>query len=82
MGIDGKFGRVTTELKDVGEDEPVFVIRARDRLARGTLRHYLFSCIETRCSQAQISGVRGAIAEFELWQQENPTRLPTREENR
>ena len=30
MGIDAKYGRVTTERGDIGEDEPVVVFRAQD----------------------------------------------------
>lgn len=40
MALDLKYGRVTTEFGTIGEDEPVVVFRAQDRLLPEVLRHY------------------------------------------
>lgn len=40
MPIDAKYGKVTTERGDIPEDEQVFVLRAQDLLAAGTVRFY------------------------------------------
>lgn len=36
----GKYGRVSTELKDIPENEPVFILRAQDKLAPTAVRLY------------------------------------------
>ncbi|MGI0148696.1 MAG: hypothetical protein ACREDF_04095 [Thermoplasmata archaeon] len=40
MAIEGKYGRVTTERKSIPENEPVFLLRAQDKLASPTVRIY------------------------------------------
>lgn len=40
MGTDSKYGRVTAEKKEIPEGEPVFLLRAQDRLAAQAVRHY------------------------------------------
>jgi len=38
MAISGKYGKV--EVPGVGEDEPVFILRAQDRLALAAIKMY------------------------------------------
>jgi len=38
MAISGKYGRI--EIPDVGADEPVFILRAQDRLALPAMEMY------------------------------------------
>lgn len=40
MGFDTKYGTVTLEHGSVGGDEPVFVLRAQDKFAMGTISDY------------------------------------------
>lgn len=40
MGFDTKFGSVEFEHGSIGEDEPVFVLRAKDKFALGTISDY------------------------------------------
>ena len=40
MAQDNKYGKVTTEFGSIGENEPVIVFRARDRLLPKVLRYY------------------------------------------
>ena len=38
MAVSGKYGRMS--IPKVGEDEPVFILRAQDRLAEGMIQIY------------------------------------------
>lgn len=38
MAISGKYGKI--DIPKVGEDEPVFILRAQDRLAQGMVEIY------------------------------------------
>ena len=38
MAISGKYGKL--DIPKIGEDEPVFVLRAQDRLAQGVVEIY------------------------------------------
>lgn len=40
MAFDTKFGSVDLEHGSIGEDEPVFVLRAKDKFALGTISDY------------------------------------------
>lgn len=38
MAISGKYGKV--EIAKIGDDEPIFILRAQDRLAQGMVEIY------------------------------------------
>ncbi|MFZ5908010.1 MAG: hypothetical protein ACOYVJ_11515 [Nitrospirota bacterium] len=38
MALSGKYGKVN--IPKIGEDEPVFILRAQDKLAEATIRMY------------------------------------------
>ena len=38
MAISGKYGKI--DIRKIGEDEPVFILRAQDRLADGIIEIY------------------------------------------
>lgn len=38
MAISGKYGKI--DIQKIGEDEPVFILRAQDRLADGVIEIY------------------------------------------
>ncbi len=38
MAVSGKYGKI--DIPKIGEDEPVFVLRAQDRLAQGMVEIY------------------------------------------
>lgn len=40
MAVTRKYGGLTTELKDIPKDEPVFILRAQDKLAAAAVRFY------------------------------------------
>jgi len=59
----------------IPDDEPVFVLRARDWLSLVTLREYVTLCEEDGCSQAHLQRVRAAIVQFMRWSRQHPELL-------
>jgi hypothetical protein len=79
--IDGKYGTDGTYLYNLvsGEvlpdDEPLFLLRARDRLAVGIILEYLRSCMEDDCTDLHVQGVREVLIKFEHFRREHPERM-------
>jgi len=59
----------------IPSDEPVFILRARDRLALQVLRFYLQVARDSACVDQHIAGCERAVRAFELFQQGNPKRM-------
>lgn len=78
MAIDKKYGKVTTEFGDIGDDEPIIVFRARDVLVASVLRHYAYQCMKARVTRKHIDIVMDRVEEMLAWQQVHPelVRLP------
>lgn len=66
-GVDAKYGEITTEYGAIGEDEPVFVLRAQDVLAHETLVHYHKQAGRFGCTTHFRDDVLQAIVNFERW---------------
>lgn len=49
MALSGKYGKI--DIPNIGDDEPVFILRAQDRLAASTVELY---CILANSHKAQI----------------------------
>src|SRR6476469_4990661 len=80
MAYDFKYGRITTERGSIGEDEPVFLLRARDDVALETIRHYLDLCEDAGAPVKHLRLIdEHAISDFEKWRQDNRTFIPTSE---
>jgi hypothetical protein len=79
MGIDNKYGRVMFEYGSIGEDEPVFVLRARDSLSVGHILMYGVLCEAAGSPPEHLAAIEEAIDQFEAWQADNieQLRLPT-----
>ena len=75
MGFDGKYGEVTTELKDIPADEPVFLFRAQDTLAVLALDEYLEELNRNDRPESLCDAVGEAIERFLKWQGANPDRV-------
>jgi hypothetical protein len=75
MGYDLKYGKVTTEHGDIGEDEPVFVFRGRDKLLLKILSYYLFICAKAGTTDFHIGTVLKNIKIVRQWQADNPDRV-------
>ena len=61
---------------NIGEDEPVFLLRAKDRLAPETMEFWASTLEASDGDQATVDHVR-AWAEFmRKWQRDNGSKLP------
>lgn len=79
--LDGKFHIendqiIKTSNGDViPEDEPVFLLRARDYLALPMLQHYCLLCVKDGCSDYQMRGLRERLLQFEKFAAANPEKM-------
>lgn len=76
MGMDRKYGRVTTERGDIGPDEPVVVFRAQDALLPLVLASYRDMCMDAGSPQNHLDLIGGTIKAVNEWQRENYTKTP------
>lgn len=78
MAIDRKYGRVTFENANIGEDEPVFVFRAQDMLTPLVLEYYEELCQHAKSPQHHLDGIAEARKQITAWQQSfhNFTQVP------
>ena len=74
MAFSGKYGQF--DLPGVGDDEPVFVIRAGDAVAGDALLDYLGRAIEAGSPQEHTEGVAAARADMLDWQVEHGSKVP------
>jgi hypothetical protein len=75
MAVDGKYGRVSVEREPgnpLGEDEPVFVLRARDLAAVGTLLLYEEAAFQQGAGEEHLAAVEEARAAFARWRHAHP----------
>jgi hypothetical protein len=75
MGYDGKYGRVTTERKDIPDDEPVIVLRAQDMHAIAALSVYWQACADGGADDEHLKAITETHRRFSLWQQQNPGKV-------
>lgn len=68
MAFDGKYGRVTTEFGDIGEDEPVVVFRAQDPLLPKVLMYYHLFCLKAGSPRKHLSIILDTIERVRQWQ--------------
>ena len=76
MGIDGKYGRVTTERGTIGDDEPVVVFRAQDQLLPMVLTHYYELCARAGSPAHHLQRIAETLAEVARWQVSNKSQVP------
>jgi hypothetical protein len=76
MAIDRKYGRVTTERGDIGEDEPVFVFRAQDQVTPWLLVEYEDLCRRAGSPQRHLDGIAAAREQIVAWQADHHTQVP------
>ena len=77
MAIDGKYGRVTIEHGNIGEDEPVVVFRSQDRLLPKLLKVYKIMCELAGSPQRHLDLIDETAARVKAWQEINPTKTPS-----
>jgi hypothetical protein len=81
--IDNKFhiepstGRIikTSNGEAVPDDEPLFLLRARDWLALPLLKRYREFSVVDHCNEFQMAGIAAAIGEFERFAREHTDRM-------
>jgi hypothetical protein len=81
-GLDGKFhitdsGQIvkTSNGEVVPEDEPLFLLRARDRLALPLLREYWSMCEDDDCTDYQMRLMAEVVDRFSAFAREHPDRM-------
>lgn len=75
MAIDRKYGRVTTERGDFGEDEPVVVFRARDLTLPKLLAYYHLFCVQAGSPRKHLDLIMATRDDVVRWQSKNEGRL-------
>ena len=68
MATSSKYGQVTLEQGGVPDDEPVFVVRAKDATAVELLSYYWLLCQQYGASQAQLDAIRAESQRLMAWQ--------------
>lgn len=76
MGIDGKYGRVTLERGTIGDDEPVVVFRAQDRLLPKLLKIYRIMCELAGSPQRHLDLIHESAMTIKTWQADHFTQTP------
>lgn len=77
MAIDRKYGRVTFEEQNtIGEDEPVFVFRAQDKLLPEVLNAYQRLALSAGSPERHLKAIETAKDDIEHWQALNDTQVP------
>lgn len=76
MAIDSKYGRVTLEHGDIGDDEPVFVFRAQDRLTPHVLKWYEDLCAAAGAPEVHTRAIAASADRIIEWQATHPTKIP------
>ena len=69
-----KYGRVTSEFKEFGEEEPLFVLRAQDRLAPLAVDVYA-ALLRAAGLDNQADDVEIVATEMQTWQTLNADRV-------
>jgi hypothetical protein len=80
MPIDNKYGRVTLERqRNIGDDEPVVVFRAQDRLLPKLLKVYRYFCELAGSPQNHLDLIDQSAQLVKDWQATNRTQTPRSE---
>jgi hypothetical protein len=65
----------TGTLDRIPGDEPLFLVRGRDRIAVSMLKAYRKLCEEDGCTATHLQGISGRIEEFEKFRKDNSERM-------
>lgn len=76
MAYDRKYGMVTTEYGDIGQEEPVVVFRAQDKLLPKLLKMYRILCELAGSPQHHLDIIHDTAMVVKQWQREHPSRVP------
>lgn len=82
MAIDPKYGRVTLEHGNIGDDEIVVVFRAKDKILPKLLSYYHLFCLKEGSPRRHLDMVLNAKDAVDSWQKLNETKVPDSETSR
>lgn len=82
MGYDRKYGKITTEFGNIGEDEPVVVFRAQDRLLPKVLMYYHLFCMKSGSPKRHLDIILNTFYAVCNWQAQNVTKIPNSESSK
>ncbi len=82
MALDPKYGKVTLQRGNVGEDEPVVVFRARDALLPKVMEEYLRLCKAAGVPSKHLDQIGETSNKIKTWQMKNETKVPASENTR
>ena len=78
MAIDRKYGKVRTDIVDAfADDEPVFIIRAKDSSSISALLAYAEKAYNQGASATFIDDVMSSVKRFSKWQDEHRDEIKT-----
>lgn len=73
MAIDKKFGRIN--IPNVPDDEPVFVIRGKDKAAVNAIRSYARAAYDIGAGQVLLENAHDCANEIKDWQEGHPEQV-------
>jgi hypothetical protein len=79
--VDGKFSTDgikifnTVSGEEIPQDEPLFLLRARDTLAGPLLRAYHSLALESGCNDLHLAGIVQMLRKFEGYSRTKPERM-------
>lgn len=62
-------------LKKIGDDEPIFVLRANDKLAPGIVASWVWEALDAGVFREKVAEVEKLIDQMEAYQKANPDRV-------
>lgn len=70
------YNRIQDPAGKIGDDEPVFLLRAQDLAMVETLEAYVTAAARVGAKDNVFKAVNQHIARVKKWQRENPTKAP------
>jgi hypothetical protein len=74
--VDNKYGKVIVPNSTIGEDEPVVVFRAQDKLLPDLLKVYRIMCKLAGSPERHLDLIHDSAEKIRAWQAENFTKTP------
>jgi len=69
--VEGQIVKVSNG-QSIPDNEPVFLIRAKDKLAILGIKAYRALCMEAKCTEYQLLGLDEIVSDFQQFADENP----------
>lgn len=82
MGYDRKYGKVTTEFGNIGEDEPVVIFRAQDSTLAKVLAYYHLFCTQNGSPRRHLDIIMNTRQAVIDWQWAKGCKVPTSESSK